>query len=195
MYQAKDYSHLLGTPGFSNQLLENHFKLYQGYVTNTNKVLEKLQALSLSGDMGPEYAEMKRRLGWEFGGMRLHELYFSNLTNGGKSFDDARALAKKIQEQYGSFDTWQKEFLGTGALRGIGWVVMVYDAEGDTLLTTWVNEHDLGHLVTTTPLLVMDVFEHAFVLDYGMNRAEYIATFMKNLDWSVVASRFDEIKK
>ena len=105
-YEAKDYSKLLGMQGFSDNLLNNHFKLYQGYAKNTNLVLETLEALLKDGkDRLPEYAELKRRLGWEFNGMRLHEYYFDNL--GGKQPIDAKNAAyKKIAEDFGSFDGW-----------------------------------------------------------------------------------------
>ena len=195
MYEAKDFSHLLGTPGFSDNQLNTHFKLYQGYVANTNKVADKLRTLSDSGDFGPEFAEMKRRFGWEFDGMRMHEYYFENLCKEPSARDEAGALSSKLAEQFGSFDAWKTEFEKTGALRGIGWAVLAYDARGDRLFNVWVNEHDAGQLAGVVPLLVMDVFEHAFVFDYGMNRGEYIAAFMASVDWSVVEERFAIVVK
>lgn len=191
MYKAKDYSHLLGTEGFGDEQLNVHFKLYQGYVANTNKELEKMSALAEAGDFGTEYAEIKRRFGWEFDGMRMHELYFENLSKEKKELDSSSALAKKIDEQFGSYENWAKEFQATGALRGIGWAVFCYDKRGDRLFNIWVNEHDAGQVVGVTPLLVMDVFEHAFVFDYGMNRGDYIKAFMNAINWEEVSSRFE----
>jgi Fe-Mn family superoxide dismutase len=126
-YTAKDYSKLLGMEGFSETLLKNHFTLYQGYVTNTNKLVDTLGPLLKEGKTGnPEYAEMKRRFGWEFNGMRLHEYYFENL--GGKGgIDKAGKLAKKISESFGSYEEWEKDFKGVGAMRGIGWAVLYQD--------------------------------------------------------------------
>lgn len=190
-YQAQDFSHLLGTQGFSDNLLNTHFGLYQGYVANTNKLLEKFDALRGAEETGPECAEMRRRFGWEFDGMRLHEYYFGNMTKEKKAFDASSALAAKLKEQFGSTDAWQKDFVATGAMRGIGWAVLSYDCMGDRLLNTWINEHDAGHLAGTRPLLIMDVFEHAFMLDYGTKRADYIESFMNAVDWEEVNKRFD----
>src|SRR5512142_3190058 len=114
-YAAKDYSKLVGMEGFSETLLKNHFTLYQGYVSNTNKVLDTLDQLTKDGKTAtPEFAELKRRLGWEFNGMRLHEYYFENL--GGKGPDRNDKAAKKIAESFGSFDAWEKDFRATGAM-------------------------------------------------------------------------------
>jgi superoxide dismutase, Fe-Mn family len=191
MYTAKKYEQLLGAEGFSDVLLKNHFTLYEGYVKNTNGVLERLQALAKEGKRSTsEYAELKRRFGWEWNGMKLHELYFGNMKKGGTALDAGSALGKKIAAQWGSFDEWAKGFKGTGTMRGIGWVILAHDKEGDQLFNVWVNEHDVGHLSGATPLLVMDVFEHAFMLDYGLKRADYIEAFWKSVDWDVVSSRF-----
>ena len=190
MYKVKNYEHLLGLEGFSDTLLNTHFGLYQGYVKNTNNTLEALKVLRESENFGVEYAEIKRRLGWEFGGMRLHELYFGNLSQEKKVFAADAQFAQALVAQFGSVDAWEKDFVATGSLRGIGWVVLTQDRETGDLYNVWVGEHDLGHLVGTTPLLIMDVFEHAFVFDYGMKRAEYIAAFMNVVDWEVVEKRF-----
>jgi len=189
-YQAKDYSRLLGTPGFSEQLLKNHFTLYQGYVNNTNKLVEILKAMLKGGKVNtPEYAELKRRFGWEWNGMRLHEYYFDNLVNGGKPLDPNSELAKKIAEDFGSYAEWEKEFKAMGAMRGIGWVVLYLDPISNKLFNSWINEHDVGHLAGCKPLLVMDMFEHAYMIDYGLKRAGYIEAFFKNIDWDVVSLR------
>ncbi len=190
MYTAKNYERLLGTEGMSDALLKNHFTLYEGYVKNTNAALERLEALAKEGKRGTsEYAELKRRFGWEWNGMKLHELYFGNMKKGGGAFDAQSTLGKKIAAQWGSFDEWAKGFKATGTMRGIGWVVLAHDEEADRLFNVWVNEHDVGHLAGATPLLVMDVFEHAFMLDYGLKRADYIEAFWKAVDWEVVSGR------
>jgi Fe-Mn family superoxide dismutase len=188
-YTAKDYAKLLGMPGFSETLLKNHFTLYQGYVTNTNKVLDRLAALLNEGKAGtPEFAELKRRLGWEFNGMRLHEYYFENL--GGKSvLDAAGKLGKKIAEDFGGCEAWEKDFRAVGGMRGIGWVVLYQDTTSGKLINFWVNEHDAGHPAGCQPILVMDVFEHAFMIDYGLKKADYIEAFFKNIDWKAAEAR------
>ncbi|RPF49681.1 Fe-Mn family superoxide dismutase [Thermodesulfitimonas autotrophica] len=191
VYEAKNYEHLLGLEGFSDQLLKNHFTLYQGYVTNTNKLAAILGSLAAAEKTGtPEYAELKRRFGWEFNGMRLHELYFENMTRGGAPLSQTSVLYEALVREFGSYENWEKEFKGLGLIRGIGWVVLYLDPAGNRLFNTWVNEHDVGHLTGGVPLLVMDVFEHAYLLDYGLKRADYVAAFMKAIDWNVVVGRF-----
>ncbi len=188
-YTAKDYSKLIGIPGFSETLLKNHFTLYQGYVTNTNKVLDILDQLTKDGKTAaPEFAELKRRLGWEFNGMRLHEYYFENLGGSGASAGNGKA-GKKIAESFGSYEAWEKDFRATGAMRGIGWVVLYQDPVAHRLINFWVNEHDVSHPAGCIPLLIMDVFEHAFMLDYGLKRADYIEAFFKNINWAAVDAR------
>jgi Fe-Mn family superoxide dismutase len=188
-YTAKDYSKLIGISGFSEQLLKEHFTLYQGYVTNTNKELDTLSAMLKEGKVGTtEFAEVKRRLGWEFNGMRLHELYFDNL--GGKSpLDKNSKLAKKLIEGFGSIENWEKEFRATATMRGIGWTILYQDNTNGNIINFWINEHDTAHPAGCTPLLVLDVFEHAYIRDYGLKRADYIEAFFKNINWSVVESR------
>ncbi len=188
-YTAKDYAKLIGIEGFSETLLKNHFTLYQGYVTNTNKALDILDQM-LKGDKGatPEFGELKRRLGWEFNGMRLHEYYFENL--GGKGpVDKNGRLGKKMSEDFGSYEMWEKDFKATGAMRGIGWVVLYQDINNGRLINFWINEHDVSHPAGCTPLLIMDVFEHAYMLDYGLKKADYIGAFFKNINWPVVEAR------
>jgi len=188
-YTAKDYKSLIGTKGFSDTLLNNHFTLYQGYVTNTNKVLDTLAAMLKDGKVGtPEYAELKRRLGWEFNGMRLHELYFENL--GGKApLNRSGKLGKKLAEEFGSYENWEKDFRGTGTMRGIGWTILYQDNLTGKLMNQWINEHDTGHPAGCTPILVLDVFEHAFMIDYGLKRADYIEAFFNNINWGVAEAR------
>jgi len=188
-YTAKDYSKLIGMEGFSETLLKNHFTLYQGYVTNTNKVLDTLAQMLKDDKTGaPEFAELKRRLGWEFNGMRLHEYYFENL--GGKiPLDRNGRLAKKIAEDFGSYEAWEKDFRAVGAMRGIGWVVLYQDTANKKLINFWINEHDVSHPAGCNPLLIMDVFEHAFMLDYGLKKADYIGVFFENINWSAVEAR------
>jgi Fe-Mn family superoxide dismutase len=129
-----------------------------------------------------------RRFGWEWNGVRLHELYFGNMVKGGVLLGDGE-MQKMIEATWGSVENWKKDFIGIGTMRGIGWVVLSYDKKSNALFNLWINEHDVGHLVGATPLLVMDVFEHAFMLDYGLKRADYITAFFAAIDWSVVVER------
>lgn len=190
MYNKKDFSRLLGLPGFSDALLNNHFTLYEGYVKNTNTLIEKLDKLAGEGAFGtPEYNEMKRRFGWEYNGMYLHELYFGNMKNGGVALDAMDELAAAIVDRFGSLEGWTSDFKATGAMRGIGWTALVKTADG-SLANIWIGEHDEGVLAGSKILLIMDVFEHAFMLDYGLKRVDYINAFWDAIDWSVAEDRF-----
>ncbi len=189
-YAVLDYSHLLGMPGFSDTLLNNHFTLYQGYVTNTNKVMETLANMLKEGKQGDyEAAELRRRLGWEWNGMRLHELYFENLGGDGDP-TKAPSVMAAAAALYGSFDACAKDFMATATMRGIGWVVVYQDIAQGIIFNQWINEHDVGHPAGLNPILVLDCFEHAFMIDYGLKRADYVAAFMKNIKWEEVEKRF-----
>lgn len=189
-YVARDYSGLIGTPGFSEALLKQHFTLYQGYVKNTNGIWANLAELGQAGKFAtPAAVEQRRRLGWEFNGMRLHELYFENM--GGKApFDKESRIGKAILESFGSFEAWAVDFKAVGAMRGIGWAALVSDPWTKRLFNIWINEHDVGHFGACPILLIMDVFEHAFITDFGLKRADYIEAFFKTIHWENVEKRF-----
>lgn len=192
-YEANNYEQLIGVTDFSEQLLRNHFTLYQGYVKNTNTLLDHVRDLvKQNKESTPEFSELKRRLGWEFNGMRLHEYYFDNLIGQGTKLPEHCELAKKITEDFGSYQTWEKYFKGIGKMRGIGWVVLFYDPLGFRLVNAWIDEHDTGLLAGCSILLVMDVFEHAFMLDYGTNKADYIEAFLRALHWEEASCRLHE---
>jgi len=191
-YEKKNFDSLLGLKGFSDALLKNHFSLYEGYVANVEKISDALAEM-VKGDKSasPEFAELKRRFGWEWNGMRLHEYYFGNLTKEASGRDQSPALLGQMKKDFGTFENWEKDFRASGAMRGIGWVILYFDTAVQKLFNVWVNEHDAGHLAGGVPILVMDVFEHAFVLDYGTKKADYIAVFMNRVDWKVIGDRFD----
>lgn len=186
LYTAKDYQHLLGLPGFSDTMLTNHFTLYEGYVKNSNLLMEKLGTLPAGT---PEYSELKRRLGWEFDGMRLHELYFGNMAKETSDLSETSPLGQKIVATWGSVTAWKESFAKLGLMRGIGWVMLVKDNVSGELFHTWIGDHHEGHILDTTPLLVMDCWEHAYITDYGIKRADYIEAFTKVIDWTVVEKR------
>lgn len=191
VYKVKDFRPLIGMTGFSAKLLEDHFGLYAGYVSHTNDLLEKLQS-RIGGDANTaEFSEMKRRLGWEFNGMRLHELYFSNL--GGNGGMPQGALAKALSRDFGDVETWNEEFRAVGAMRGVGWAILYHDPVADRFMNLWIDEHATYHATGCTPLLVMDVWEHAFATDYGTDRESYIDAFMNNVNWNVVEMRVTSI--
>jgi len=194
-YEAKNFDKLVGNiKGLNDDLLKMHLKLYQGYVANANILLDKIRNLNEKGDnKSSEFAGLKRMLGWEFDGMLLHEYYFENL-GGYKPLDNNDALLAQIEADYGSYDKWKSDFTATGLMRGIGWVVLYVEPKQGRLINEWINEHDVGHLAGGTPLLVMDVFEHAYITQYGLDRAKYIDVFFNNIDWNTVSKRFSAKK-
>ncbi|MDD2731771.1 MAG: Fe-Mn family superoxide dismutase [Candidatus Pacebacteria bacterium] len=195
MYQEKQFENIIGVKGLSEELLRNHISLYQGYVKNTNKLIQALDDLSNEGKADtPEYAELKRRFGWEFNGMRLHEYYFSSISKNASEIDKESGLYKKIAEDFGSYEDWERDFKSTAAIRGIGWAILYYDRDARRLLNVWVNEHDSGHLASALPLLPIDMFEHAYMIDYGLKKADYVSNFLKIIDWKSVAQRFESLQ-
>ncbi len=196
MFEKKDYKLLIGTSGFSNALLENHFRLYEGYVINAGKILALLKEMmeDRKEDM-IVLSEIKRRFGWEFNGMRLHEYYFENLSRNPEMMNKDSMFLEKITEDFGSYENWEREFKGIGMMRGVGWAILYFDKKTNTLLNVWVNEHDVGHLAGAVPVIVLDVFEHAYMTDYGIKRADYIDSFFSTINWKIVEKRFEEALK
>ncbi|MDN3511863.1 MAG: Fe-Mn family superoxide dismutase [Candidatus Jettenia sp. CY-1] len=187
-YNAKDYSSLIGIDGFSENALKTHFTLYQGYVKNTNKLVNALSQILEDGNISsPEFAELKRRLGWEYNGMRLHEYYFENLTK--NRTDIGKTLNKRLNDNFGSYSAWEKDFRAVGGMRGIGWAALYQDITNGKLVNFWIDEHNTNHLAGGNLILIMDVFEHAFMPDYGIKKTDYIEAFFKNINWSAAESR------
>jgi len=189
-FAARDFTGLLGMAGFSDRMLQNHFELYQGYVKNANLILGEIERMTKEHRLdSPPAAELRRRFGWEYDSIRLHEYYFENLTKTPKPPDQGSRLFLRLKEDFGTFENWKKDFEAVGAMRGIGWVILYQDPLRNRLLNVWITEHDAGHLVACTPIVIMDVFEHAYMLDYGVKKAGYIDAFFKNLNWDVVTAR------
>ncbi len=189
-YVAKDFN-LSGLNGISDRTLETHFGLYKGYVTNTNTLNEHLSQLIKDGKAGnPEYSELTRRLGFEYNGMRLHEYYFSNMTASGQGQPSAGKLMDAINGSFGDFETWKTDFTKVGTMRGVGWAITFQDPFTMRLSNHWVTLHEDGNPAGFKPILVMDVWEHAFLLDYKpAERPKYIEAFFSNIDWSAVEER------
>ncbi len=186
-YSPKTFDHLRQLPGFTDAWVQNHLALYREYVDQTNLLAEIMRDWLRVGKTGTiEWAEMKRRFAWEFNGMRLHELYFENLSATSSTLDHRSKIGKKIDEEFGEYGLWEQGFKGTGEIRGAGWVILAFDPESGRLFNIWLSEHDTGLLVGTQPLLVMDVFEHA---GFGLNRAEYVEAFFSVIDWDRVDHR------
>jgi Fe-Mn family superoxide dismutase len=190
-YAEKDFSHLKGLTGISDKTLEIHLGLYAGYVKNTNILNERVIELTENGKSGtPEYSELKRRYGWEYNGKVLHEYYFGNLKAGGSELKESSAIGKLMQETYSSVDVWKNDFMKVGAMRGVGWAILFQDPTTKTLSNHWISSHEEGNIAGFAPILVMDVWEHAFLLDYKPSeRAKYIEAFFSNIDWAAVEGR------
>jgi len=193
-YKAKEFN-LSGLTGISDRTLETHFGLYEGYVKNTNLYLEKLAGLMKTGTLSPDdvpvYSELKRALGFEYNGMVLHEYYFGNLKKQGGGEPDRRSsFAKSAESSFGSFENWKADFVATGKMRGVGWAICYQDAENNKIINQWVSLHQTGNVAGFNPVLVMDVWEHAFLLDYKpAERGKYIDSFFSNINWNSVEAR------
>lgn len=196
-YVAKKFD-LSGLNGISDKTLQMHFKLYEGYVANTNTLNKKLAAYVQNGqvdqDQYVQYSELKRRLGFEYNGMVLHEYYFGNMKKGGGGNPDQNsAFVQAVTKSFGSFDNWRADFIGVGKMRGVGWAITYLDPTTGNVNNHWITLHEDGNVAGYKPLLVMDVWEHAFLLDYApAERPKYIDAFFSNIDWNVVEQRMNQ---
>lgn len=170
--------------GLGEEQISQHWALYEGYVKNVNLHNEKLSALSEKGDFGLEFAELKRSLGFEYNGMILHEHYFGILKSGQKPLADYSELIKMLKKSFGGYRNWLEEFSAMGKMRGVGWVILYYDPLAQVLTNHWIALHENGHPAGHLPILVMDVWEHSYMLEGGAEgRSVYVDAFLKNLDW------------
>lgn len=173
--------------GISEAQVDQHWALYEGYVKNTNALLEALGALEVGSR---EWGELKRRAGFEFNGMILHEYYFGGLATGSR-LSPSGELAGALTATWGTVNAWRQDMTGTAAMRGVGWAILYHDPAADRLFNWWVSDHEINHPAGFHPMLVLDVFEHAWVVDYGIaGRGAYIAAFFENVNWDVVEHRF-----
>ena len=178
--------------GLSKKQVEVHLKLYGGYVKNVNAIMDKVTLLKKDSEKNAlALSELMRRFGFEFNGMRLHELYFEALGGKGEKELKGEALEKALAKQYGSFEKWLKEFSAMGLMRGIGWVLLTYDPKAKRFHNVWVSDHEVGQLGSLPILLAMDMWEHAFMVDYlPAQKGDYISAFFKNLSWKTVETRY-----
>ena len=191
-YQAREWPTLSGLQGISDHTLAVHFELYKGYVKHVNLFNEELAELSPTkdGETDLRFSELKRRLGFEYNGMRLHELYFDNLTSSGGGDAPSGVLRDAFAAGYGEYDRWKRDFSALGAMRGVGWAIVYQDPIAGRLTNNWIELHEDGNLAGFVPILVMDVWEHAYLFDYKpAERGKYIEAFFQNVDWEVCGSR------
>lgn len=186
-YIAKDYSHLQNIGKISNEAMALHLKLYVGYVANINAIEDKLAKIGNNvAENLQEFNELHRRFGWEYNGMKLHEIFFGNLTNEKTSPDSSLPITQKIVETWWSFDAWKAEFYNIAKMRGFGWTMLVQDGEGK-LFNTWVNEHDVGVPANCKILLVADMLEHAYISDFGTDRVPYLDSLFWHMNWEGIS--------
>jgi Fe-Mn family superoxide dismutase len=196
-YRPQRFDHLKGLEGISDAQVAEHLGLYQGYVNQVNKLNEERAAMVGRGHVSganPEFAELTRRLGFEYNGMILHEYYFSNLRPAAEPAPPGGSgLVQALKRDFVSIEQWKTDFEAIGAMRGVGWVVLFQDPATDRLTNHWISLHQDGVPAGFKPVLVMDVWEHAFMRDYKANeRAQYIQAFFRNVDWAVMERRLQE---
>jgi superoxide dismutase, Fe-Mn family len=198
-YQAREFN-LSALKGISDQTLEMHFKLYEGYVKETNKLSEAIYKFIQDGQVDqeemPAYSELTRRLGFEYNGMVLHEYYFDNLKSGGGTGDADRTtqFVRAAESSFGSYEIWKADFVGIGKMRGVGWAICYQNPTNGRLSNHWITLHETGNVAGYDPILVMDVWEHAYLLDYKpAERPKYIEAFFSNIDWTMVEKRLQKI--
>lgn len=193
-YTAREFD-LSGLQGISDKTLEMHFKLYQGYVKETNNLTAKLAEYLKDGKIDqeemPAYSELKRRLGFEYNGMVLHEYYFDNLKKQGSGAPaKGSAFHTATERSFGSYELWKTDFASVAKMRGVGWAVCYRDPKTEFLSNHWITLHENSNIAGFEPILVIDVWEHAFLLDYPPSeRAKYIDAFFANVDWDVPDAR------
>ena len=192
-YTAKQFN-LPTLNGLSEKQIKVHLALYEGYVKHVNLITEKMEAVR-TGTLELDLylvAELRRRFAFEFDGMRMHEYYFSQF-EGEKKGNPSSALAKAAAEKYGSGENFLKHIRDVAGSRGIGWVVVYSDPRARTIHTVFVNDHELGQLAGLPILLTLDLWEHAYMVDYvPAEKKNYIDAFFANLNWSIVEKRFEE---
>jgi superoxide dismutase, Fe-Mn family len=191
-YTPMKFENCKGLKGISDAVLEVHFKLYEGYVNRTNKLTESLSGMATKGEAAgtnPMYAEMTRRLGFEYNGVVLHEYYFGNLKAGGSGTPPEK-LKKAMEESFGSYEAWLTDFKAISTMPGIGWAVTFQDPRNGWLSNHWITLHETNNIAGFTPIIVMDAWEHAFVPDYKANeRAKYVEAYFSNIDYEACESR------
>jgi superoxide dismutase, Fe-Mn family len=193
-YEIKSFD-LHGLSGISDRTMETHFKLYEGYVKETNRLNEEIREFLKDGKVDqeemPAYSELTRRLGFEYNGMVLHELYFANMIKGeAKGPSSGSAFADAVKESFGNYESWKTDFAGVGKMRGVGWAICYQNPANGYLSNHWVTLHEHGNVAGFVPVLVMDVWEHAYLLDYRpAERGRYIDAFFLNINWKTVDAR------
>lgn len=190
MFTAKNFN-IKELPGISAKNIEEHLKLYAGYVKHANLCLSKVAELKDEPDNIYAMGEINRRFGFEYNGMRNHETYFALLEKDATPMNETSELYQAITMRWGSYDNWLAEFKAIAMTRGIGWAILYYDYENKILMNAWVDEQHIGQLQNCKLIVALDMWEHAYMYDYATSeKAKYVEAFFANLDWSVAESNF-----
>lgn len=191
-YQAKKFT-IPKLKGISQKSIDEHYALYEGYVKHTNLILDELANTPTEGVATYAHSEMRRRLAFEFDGMKNHEYYFTSLEGGAEEINKESRLYTAIEKDFGSFDAWKESFMGLAKTRGVGWAMLSYDKAYGRLISHWIDEQHLGHLTGIAPILALDMWEHSFVGDYWPSgKGQYIEDFFENLNWSVIEDTYEK---
>lgn len=198
IYKPQQFN-LSNLTGISDKTLEMHLKLYEGYVKATNELTARIAAILSDGKVDqeemPAYSELTRRLGFEYNGMVLHEYYFGNMKRqGGPDAPHGSEFRNAVERSFPGYDIWKADFTSVGKMRGVGWAICYLDPANGLVSNHWVELHETGNIAGFVPLLVMDVWEHAFLLDYKpADRPKYIEAFLSNVDWDAVEKRLEAV--
>ena len=196
-YRTKSFN-LHGLQGISDKTIEVHLSLYEGYVKATNllqgRITDFLKDGTVDQEEMPAYSELTRRLGFEYNGMVLHEYYFDNLTpQASLKPESTSSFLRWAEASFGSYERWKTDFVGVGNMRGVGWAICYQNPASGRLTNHWITLHESGNVAGFIPVLVMDVWEHAFLLDYAPSqRSQYIDAFFSNINWRALDRRIEE---
>lgn len=193
-YNIQDSLMPHGLVGISDEQIQDHWKLYKGYVAQVNILNQELAILVTDGKTDSLcFADRRRRYGFEYNGMVLHEYYFGNLKAGDKELGSGDCFTA-LEKSFGSYENWKTNFECAGRTRGIGWAILYSDTTTGRLTNHFIAEHQNGNIAGFAPILVLDVWEHAYMVDHKAGgRGDYIAAFMKNVDWNKVKQRYSEV--
>jgi superoxide dismutase, Fe-Mn family len=195
MYQEQKFD-IPELKGISKKSVDEHLKLYAGYVKHTNLILEKINEYSQDSEKHA-YAlgELQRRFSFEFNGMRNHEYYFKSFEGGAQALPEGSALKAAVEKEWGSWDAFINRFKAVALTRGIGWAMLYWDNHAQRLVIAWVDEQHLGQLNGLPLVLGLDMWEHSFYLDFATAKAGYVTAFFDNLNWNIIEENFKNAQK
>jgi superoxide dismutase, Fe-Mn family len=178
--------------GISQKQMDVHLALYQGYVKHVNLLREQIAELTALDGIKYAYAieNLRRRLGWEFNGMRNHEFYFPQFEGGPTAPTPSSIFYTMVVEKYGSWEGFVQHITTVCMTRGPGWAMVYHDVAGTTLHTAWVTEHELGAFNDARIVLALDMWEHAFMVDYmPVDKKKHVEALLSAINWSIVEKR------